>query len=608
MALTLPQETSWKRLAVSPDMMDTWFCNKKFPHRWRSSIAVSAFEPDPATVPPGLCEGTLTFLKVTATITGYQPTPEETRRLYVSFPHVPQEAVEDIARQYFSCYGALLTVAVFPTPRERVELHSYPHIIDVEPKNRELVQAATETGELLTSSKSNIKTNKSLTHTESTETGFSLSAMYGKKDEGNASASLNHKNTESETENWSVATDASRERQEKEGSSTQISQLYNLLSSYHVGTNRAQFLMLARPHVLQPTDHRTFVNGLRHIEGMQEFILIIARPPDTPGLCVEVSLETGHYPEGLTIEDPKSEYEVSFEDFKVVKSAENGGPFGGDTENIDQGHDVQSGWVVDTRPERFPDPGHEGMKEIANNSNSQANGTLANYNYRRISDASVLVSGQITGESWWRDDAYFDRTYRVFTRSVQPKTVTGGVHVPLDRLLITRRSLCVCFRSTEKCPTVISPGFVTPEKFDDEIVAEVPIVIDRTAFPRDKNKDAKSPAAKAFVEKVQQAMTTSWRLPLRYPSGEGPSFLETEFVKDRVKKHVPRDQLARKLSDVESLREVRQASGLTVGEALDMELAQLSLRTGLSMPEAAKVRRSLLGMIDEPQEPRAASD
>jgi hypothetical protein len=588
-------------------MMDTWFCNKKFPHRWRSSIAVSAFEPDPATVPPGLCEGTLTFLKVTATITGYQPTDKETRGLYVSFPHVPQEVVEDIARQYFSCYGALLTVAVFPTPRERVELLAYPHIIDVEPKNRELVQAATETGEILTSSKSNIKTNKSLTHTENTETGFTLSAMYGKKDEGNASAALNHKNTETETENWSVATDASRERQEKEGSSTQVSQLYNLLSSYHVGTNRAQFLMLARPHVLQPTDHRTFVNGLRHIEGVQEFILIVARPPDTPGLCVEVGLETGHYPEGLTVEDPKVEYEESFEDFPVVKTASNGF-FSGDTENIDEGHDVLGGWVVDTRAHRGSDPGHEGMKEIANNSNSQANGTLASYNYRRISDASVHVSGQITGESLWRDDAYFDRTYRVFTRSVQPKAVTGGPHVPLDRLLITRRSLCVCFRSTETCPTVISPGFVTPEKFDDEIVAEVPIVIERGAFPRDKNQDAKSPTAKAFLAKVQQAMTTSWRLPLRHPSGEGPSFLETEFVKDRVKKYVPREQLARRLSDIESLRAVRRASSLTVGDALDMDLAQFALKTGLSVSEAARVRRSLLGMADEAQEPPAASD
>lgn len=598
MALTLPQETSWKLLAVSPDMMDTFFCNKRFPFRWRSSLAVSAFEPDPETIPPDLCEGTLTFLKVTATVTGYQPDEKDGPRAFKSFPHVPVEAIENIMSQYFSCYGALLTVAVFPTQRSGTELAAYPHIIDVEPKNRELIQAATETGEILTTSKSNIKTNKSLTHTESSETGFSLSATYGKKDESSAQASLSHKNTETEEENWSVGTDASRERQEKEGSTTQISQLYNLLSSYHVGTNRAQFLMLARPHVLQPTDHRTFVNGLRHIEGMQEFILIVARPPDTPGLCVELALETGHYPEGLTIQDPAIEFEESQEEFKVVRTAENGGPFGGDTENIDTTHDVLGGWIVDTRPHRGSDPGHDGMKEIANNSNSQANGTLANYNYRRISDGAVTVSGQITGESWWRDDAYFDRTYRVFTRSVHPKPVTGGSHVPLDRLLITRRSLCVCFRSSENCPTVVSPGFVTADKFDDQIVAEVPIVIDPIVFPRDKNRDTQTPATKAFLEKVRQAMTTNWRLPRRYPIGEGPSFLETDFFKDRIKKYLPREHLARRLSDVVDLEDARGVGDLTVAEALEMDLAQFSLKTGLPSSKAIDVRRSLLGIGD----------
>jgi hypothetical protein len=115
----LPQETTWKLLAVSPDMIDTKFCNKQFPFRWRSSLAVSAFEPNPPEPPGVLCEGRITFLKITATITGYQPSREETAAAYTSFPDVPTEEVSRIVDKYFACYGVLLNVAVFPNPKMR---------------------------------------------------------------------------------------------------------------------------------------------------------------------------------------------------------------------------------------------------------------------------------------------------------------------------------------------------------------------------------------------------------------------------------------------------------------------------------------------------------
>ena len=84
------------------------------------------------------------------------------------------------------------------------------------------------------------------------------------------------------------------------------------------------FLMLARPHVLQPTDFRTFVQGLRAIEGVQEFFLIVSRPQEMEGLCVETSLETGHFPEDTAITEPEPEYDESPEDLPVAKTAESG--------------------------------------------------------------------------------------------------------------------------------------------------------------------------------------------------------------------------------------------------------------------------------------------
>ena len=71
--LNLPIHVPWKLIAVSPDMMDKRFCNKSFPYAWRSSLAISAYEPRPEELPEDLCEGRITFLKVTCTITGYQP-------------------------------------------------------------------------------------------------------------------------------------------------------------------------------------------------------------------------------------------------------------------------------------------------------------------------------------------------------------------------------------------------------------------------------------------------------------------------------------------------------------------------------------------------------
>ena len=40
--------------------------------------------------------------------------------------------------------------------------------------------------------------------------------------------------------------------------------MYNLLTSYHAGSNREAFLMLPRPHILQPTEEfRMIYDGLR---------------------------------------------------------------------------------------------------------------------------------------------------------------------------------------------------------------------------------------------------------------------------------------------------------------------------------------------------------
>src|SRR5262249_25001338 len=89
-----------------------------------------------------------------------------------------------------------------------------------------------------------------------------------------------------------VTTEASREKRESFSHTTNLSQLYHVLDSYHAGTNRAIFFLNARPHMVDSPF--TFVNGPRQVEGIQEFFLVTRRPKEMKQLRVLATLETGH--------------------------------------------------------------------------------------------------------------------------------------------------------------------------------------------------------------------------------------------------------------------------------------------------------------------------
>jgi hypothetical protein len=76
----LPTNIPWRQIAVSQDMMDEKFCNKLFPFAWRSSMAISAYEPKPEDLPEELCGDRITYLKITTTIQGIS-LPKKKRRL-----------------------------------------------------------------------------------------------------------------------------------------------------------------------------------------------------------------------------------------------------------------------------------------------------------------------------------------------------------------------------------------------------------------------------------------------------------------------------------------------------------------------------------------------
>jgi hypothetical protein len=93
-----------------------------------------------------------------------------------------------------------------------VTLDNYPHIVDFEPKTRDLYQAATDQGEILTASNSGVNTGKSFSNTSSSEMGLGLgvSGEYAAGSGGGPNINV----TGSLTSQWGNAT--------TDGSTTQI--------------------------------------------------------------------------------------------------------------------------------------------------------------------------------------------------------------------------------------------------------------------------------------------------------------------------------------------------------------------------------------------------
>jgi hypothetical protein len=399
--------------------------------------------------------------------------------------------------------------------------------------------------------------------------------------------------------------------------------MYNLLTGYHQGTNRAVFLMLARPHVLQPTDYRTFVQGLRAIEGIQEFLLIVTRPEDIEGLCIEAFLETGHFPEDTPIIEPEEEYEEDYLDCLVTATAKGAGLFGSLNpwdkaecvrieEDQSATQDVPTGWVVDKRQKRKRRPGlavgsgwddgHPGVADMG-----QADSSLPSNIKYKASDAKLMVSGKICGDSDYfssGEDNEFRRTFRVFIRSEQPKKIHKEAHADIEHLLITSRGLCVCFKSGKDCPEAISPS-LPQGPIVESIVDEPVIAINPALLTQDTTSRTRSPAMKEFLRRVQTAMTNSWRNPRRHAFGT-VGFLESDYFKDQIQKLLPKDHLERQLAQIAGLpKKVVESFGKdwTVARALKMDLASFARTTGLSVADAAKARRQLLGLARDDDAP-----
>ena len=300
-SLTPPQDITWTRMSFSRDMIDTNFADGVFGPKWRPSLAVYFYVVPEEETADAYPNSRIVYLKLTCSITGWNPS-EALRDAHLtakqsgSFDDLQSTLWEVItasgwASKYWPCLGAIMQVAVYPNDPQGVAPDDYPYIMDFEPKKRELFEAVTEGSEVLSGTTDTTSLSKGSTSVKSTEysgsAGFKIGAF---------GASASTKTNKSDTTVTQNQTDTSREARETLSRTTSSSQMYQLFNGYHLGSNRALFVVAPRPHTVSNPTQTEFnlIDGERKLEGIQEVFLVIHMPRSMAGFCVQAGLDTGH--------------------------------------------------------------------------------------------------------------------------------------------------------------------------------------------------------------------------------------------------------------------------------------------------------------------------
>lgn len=300
-ALTPPQDITWSRMAFSPDMIDTNFVDTGFTPKWRSSLAVYQYVVPEEETADAYPNSRIVYLKFTCSITGWNPSEalRDARKLaqetgnWDDMQRTFWDAVvaSGWAQKYWGCRGAIMQIAVYPNNAEGVAPDDYPYIIDFEPKKRELYESVSEGSEILSGSSDKTSVTKGSTSVSSTELSASAGFSVGGFGAGGSA-----KTTNTDTTVYQNTTDTSREARETLSRTTSSSQMYQLFNGYHLGTNRALFVVAPRPHTVSNSAHTEFnlIDGDRRLEGIQDVFLVVQMPRALDGFCIQASLDTGH--------------------------------------------------------------------------------------------------------------------------------------------------------------------------------------------------------------------------------------------------------------------------------------------------------------------------
>jgi hypothetical protein len=598
LGLSLPIDIPWKRLAVSSDLIAKPTIGPR--RRWRSSLAIFGYEP-PAE--EQTYDGmTVSYVKVVATITGFQPDPDDVglrdRRAYQAFADsTVTKYYEDVASKYYGCYGAILEVSVVPkgTSEEvnKIPLIDYPYFVDFEPKKRELYEIVSETGEMMSRSLETVNVRKGATTSDSHEVldifGGAQASASASNGGQSASGSLGFsgqwgtRDMSQEGYENVRTTDSGREARETFSHTTQLTQMYHQLDSYHLGTNRAVFYVLPRPHVVQT--EKTFVNGPRVLEGIQEFLLVVMRPKSVANVCVEARIETAHLASEPQLAHETGTGQLNLHMQLKAPVPSNTAPIRDDSITIVSSPQTETflppeGWEVDldfagTRT----GPGYRvdfqedtGLKSLVFNSQRE----------------QVSVTGVI--EAKFVDlfvnqfiDGRLDVAATVFTRRKSP-TVTGYTQA----LWLTGHSISTCNNDDANSQR----DYIT---FETSIDTSTQQPVGSGAMTLVEANKLRAD----IIDKVRDSMNH----PSRYLPGT-VRFPEANFISKTISKIIRRpghdDNIA--LANLPNLdatikTQISKVSAtVTRGQLLSMEPQEIADRFNLTTDQAARLRRTALGL------------
>lgn len=606
--LSLPTDIPWVRKCVSTDMLDRNLCDRTAPYRWRSSIAVFQYEPDAENQTyDGMV---ITYLKVSCTITGYQEHPKEIgldrTGLRSYWAHSPAiENYLNVLEAYYPCYGAILEVAVGPDNEKNTTLDDYPYFLDFEPKKRELYELVTDTGETMSRSLESVELGKSNTSVASHEIvdidkGWAAAANieYEGVKVGASGSHQYESGTRDVTQEQSQNvrnSDASQESRETQSHTTQLTQMYHQLDSYHLGTNRAVFFVHPRPHTIE--NEHTFVNGPRNIEGIQEFVFAVVRPKTVAGLCVEAYLETGHIgkiPHAVLEEVPGTEQRVIWSDKFHAQPK-------GDDDPTTVVDDVDRMWDVASH-----NPGYK-IKSVA----FSAGPATIYYNYDKPNlidvaphisaqnDDFIVVSGKVhsgfanyavDSDRWEAIDYPFTAEIVLVKKQV--------VQESDDTLFITGRRLCCCKQ------------FVLKEPIEHGIVYER--ILEKRPENQQRVPGGRVPIGVANLQarQIREAVIRS-RSDVEHRHDNPLTLPQTDFATQtaaRGLRSVPDTTLQQVKNLPARLKEHVKAlnPNVTTREVLGMPSRMLQDVLNVSAEDAVELRSTLLGIANTKYDYRKA--
>jgi hypothetical protein len=603
--LSLPTDIPWTRRCVTYDMEEGAVCDQRHPPKWRSSMAIFTYEP-PATEQT-LADKIVSYVKVSCTITGHQSNSRNELKLprtVTGFQsaNVTEQFENDLGK-YNACYGALLLVAV---GRRSFFIDQgasdRAYIADFEPKKRELYELVTATGERMSRTLEGINVRKSNTTSESNEVvdsfGVSLEASEsaGVKEAqqpetkrgvqvstGNDKTHINQRQVED-----TRTTDQSREARETWSHTTQLTQMYHQFLGYHVGTNRAMFLMLPRPHVVQSP--QTFVKGPRQLEGIQEVFLVVVRPKDWEDFCIEATLETAHLSQPET--EPVTETVV------WMTKKHTAGPMDVDQSDSDFKENDRMGPEV-AEFDQFVAPPGTTIVDWRLKSESQFNGR-----WELISDTSTSLVVKLIAR------AYFDDRLGAWPN--EPDNVVTPGHIQLvfemdllttkqtlkagdtTRLYMTGRSLCCC----EREPSLAIGDYITFEN-----TLSVPPHPNRLPEGFRKLPQLAGMSileANMLRDRIGEQLVASVNSSRRLPAGL-IGFTESEYVASRVAATMGKADniLAAELAGLspEVLTKLRAFEGVRRRDLLTMGPQEQQERFNLTDEELLNLRRAVIGLV-----------